>query len=71
MEATVTPKRDRKSNFNKVEIEVMLEMLFKYSDYHIKIIAYYHTTYEKPHAKIRNVNKSCIIGDVRSRMTVR
>ena len=33
MEATVTatPKRDRKSYFNNVEIEVMLEMLFKNS----------------------------------------
>ena len=33
MEATVTPapKRDRKSNFNNVEIEIMLEMLFKNS----------------------------------------
>ena len=33
MEATVTaaPKRDRKSNVNNVEIEVMLDMLFKNS----------------------------------------
>ena len=33
MEATVTTalERDRKSNFNNVEIEVMLEMVFKNS----------------------------------------